>query len=424
MRRRHAWMILAAAVVAGCLDMRYAVIGGNGAPTRLVIEPDAVTVGSGRSLQFTAVALTEKGDSMSLPIVWSALSGVITAAGVYTAGQGSGQDLVIARSGALADTAVVTVVPVAVAAVRVAPDTARVPAGRWTQFTAALLGPAGEVLSGRLVTWATVDPAIATSIDQGLVHGVREGVTRVIATAEGVTGTATIVVTPAPTTPDWPNEPVGYRVLSDQPWNLLTSLGWVKQFGVAQVLPDLSAPFSPPSVLHLEFPIGFPGGSAPGTMLKSLGGVRQVYIGIWWRTSNPWQGHNSNVNKIQYLFTGESGSMFMGMYGSPGGPYELRVFPQFQTSDGQWLTPNVDNVPVTPGVWHRIEWLVSYNAVLPGSGLCRWWMDGHLIGDYRNVTYPAEPLSEYKVAPVWGGVGDLKSELDYFHYDHIRVSVP
>jgi len=92
------------------------------------------------------------------------------------------------------------------------------------------------------------------------------------------------------------------------------------------------------------------------------------------------------------------GSAFMVMYGRPGGPYELRVFPQFKTSSDIWLTPNVTNIPVTLGQWHKIEWLLVSNTTTdPPNGICRWWLDGQLIGDYTNVKYPSEPFFEYKV---------------------------
>jgi len=31
-------------------------------------------------------------------------------------------------------------------------------------------------------------------------------------------------------------------------------------------------------------------------------------------------------------------------------------------------------------------------------------MDGKLIGDYGDLAFPGQPLSEYKLDPVWGGV--------------------
>jgi hypothetical protein len=58
----------------------------------------------------------------------------------------------------------------------------------------------------------------------------------------------------------------------------------------------------------------------------------------------------------------------------------------------------------------------------PPNGICRWWLDGQLIGDYTNVRYPSDPLFVYKVAPVFGGNGRPKTETDYYWYDHIHLS--
>jgi hypothetical protein len=124
------------------------------------------------------------------------------------------------------------------------------------------------------------------------------------------------------------------------------------------------------------------------------------------------------VNKIEYLFSSSQGSIFLCMYGPPGGPYELRVFPQFTgVSQDVWLTPNVSHVPVMLGQWHKIEWVVDYNG-----GVVKWWLDGQLIGSYSGVPMPSSSLLEYHLTPVWGGVDGVKSETDYYWYDHIRIS--
>jgi hypothetical protein len=311
-----------------------------------------------------------------------------------------------------------------VATVQVSPAHDSVPTGGMALFEATLLDSVGGLLTGRAVTWASADSTIARSFGDGLFGGLDSGNTTVFATCEGKQGVAQLAVLPFSNPGGtWPNEPLGFTPISDQPFNLLTSLGWILEFGTASLGVDPAAPLSPPSVMQVLYPIGFAGGSAPGTVTRAFSGVRQLYVGIWWKASNPWQGHNSNVNKIQYVFTNASGSIFMAMYGSPAGPWELRVFPQFNTSNGQWLTPNVSNVPVTVGVWHRLEWLLVDNTTTnPPNGIVRWWMDGTLIGDYGNVAFPQEALGYVKLAPVWGGVGDTKAELDFFWYDHVHLS--
>ncbi|OLB76749.1 MAG: hypothetical protein AUH96_02485 [Nitrospirae bacterium 13_2_20CM_2_61_4] len=420
---------VALAAAASCLNCRDTTVTPPPPADRVVaiaVVPSVADLGAGETQTFVARNVTAAGDTvLATAVEWHATGGTITPDGVYTAGSDVGLFSVTATrvgGGPLPGRAGVHVFRRVVAMIRVEPDTATLPIqGSWP-LQAVALDSAGDSLPTAPITWISANPAVAQVDANGLVTAVAPGTAMITAASQGRSDTALVAVVPPGSGP-WPNEPSGFRVITDQPWDLLTSLGWFVQFGVGAIGTDPTARLSPPAVLQIAYPVGFAGGEAPGTLAHELGGLKQVYGGIWWKASNPWQGHNTNVNKIQYVFTSESGSMFMAMYGHPGGPYELRVFPQFKVSPLQWLEPNVNHVPITIGTWHRIEWLIVYNTTDdPPNGICRWWLDGQLIGDYYNVRYPAEPLGEYKLAPVWGGVGDTKRELDYYWYDHVHVS--
>jgi hypothetical protein len=223
--------------------------------------------------------------------------------------------------------------------------------------------------------------------------------------------------------PLWPHEPAGSRLISDQPWGSVPSHGWEAIWGPSRVRPDPSAPGSPPGVLEITYPAGFEGGSAPGTVVKRLPALREVYVGLWWQAPAGWQGHSSNVNKIQFLFPREGGDITLVMYGPPEGPFSLRVLPQFQDFPSDWLLPTTDPVDVTLGGWHRIEWLVVMSSRAGAAdGIARWWLDGRLQGDYTQLRFPAAHLTEYKLSPTWGGVGDRKHRPESFLFDHTRIS--
>jgi hypothetical protein len=419
---------LAAATVAGCLTCRDTALTPGPPGNRVVavaVVPPTVSVAPGEQQSFTAGGVTAAGDTVAQqPVQWSATGGTITPDGVFSAGPDLGNFSVTASSpGALPGRAGVHIFRRVVALVEVHPDTATVPIeGRWP-FSATLLDSAGNPLSLGQITWTSSDTGVAVVDTSGVATGVGPGTATITAAAQGKTGTALVAVVPPGAGP-WPHEPGGFSVISDQPWDAVASLDWTLEFGVLPlIVPDATAPLSPPDVLQITYPVGFASGSAPSTVVHSLPGTRQLYVGMWWKSSNPWQGNDSNANKIQYVFTNGSGSVFMVMYGRPGGPYELRVFPQFNTSSDVWLTPNVASVPVTLGQWHKIEWVLVYNTTTdPPNGICRWWLDGQLIGDYTNVRYPSEPLYQYKVAPVFGGNGGPKIETDYYWYDHIHLS--
>lgn len=307
--------------------------------------------------------------------------------------------------------------------IAVAPPVTTVPVGGSGAVSAVVTGADGKVITGAAVLWSMLDPNVASVDPLGNLVGRSVGSTRVIATSDGLVGNGVVNVVDTSTVPagPWPNEPGALTPIIDQPWSQMGGL-WNLLWGVAHIASDPTAPGSPPNVLQIDFPIGFIGGSAPGTESIDFAATHEIYVGIWWMASDPWQGHVSNSNKIQYLFTPENGSMAMIMYGPPSGPFELRVFPDWH---GAWLTPNVANVPVTLGSWHRIEWLVVYGPTSdPPSGIVRWWLDGVLLGDYSDVRLSSEPIFEYKVAPVWGGAEPVvKTENDFFRYDHVRIAI-
>jgi hypothetical protein len=146
---------------------------------------------------------------------------------------------------------------------------------------------------------------------------------------------------------------------------------------------------------------------------------------VVWKASSPWQGHSSYVNKIYFLQSRNSscGNLYVAMYGPNGGPYELRVAPEW--GNWNWLTSNVTNVPVTLGAWHKIELYFKYNTAGTSNGIVRWWMDGTLMGNYTNLSFhPSGCFGELQLNPTWGGIGDTKNQTDYYWYDHAHVSVP
>src|SRR5690348_12299678 len=322
--------------------------------------------------------------------------------------------------------------PAPVATVVVSPASASVGVGGTQQFTATLKDASGNVLTGRTVTWTSSAVSVATITGNGLVSALLAGTSTITATSEGKSGTASLTVTALPPpSGGWPNEPSGLSVWSDYGFGTAIPVtssdvplgdgsGWSSIYngnGLGSIGTDLAAPASPPAVFQLKYPVGFTGGSSPSTLYYNLPNVNQVYAGFWWKPSNPWQGHASNVNKIAFLFPGNNGDMYLAMYGPPGGPYQLRVLPEFPGLPVAWYVPNVTQVAVALGQWHRIEWWVDRTA-----GVVRWWMDGQLIGDYSGVAFPSGGFTNFEFSSTWGGIGDSKTETDYYWFDHVHLS--
>ncbi len=179
--------------------------GGDGptAPvvaSRVVVTPASATIIAGKNASFTAQALDASGAVMAgSAITWSSsdTSIAVVTGGTVTARK-PGAANIIAASGAVQGIAAVTVIPVPVASVTVAPTPDTIFVSRTVQIVATPGDEAGAALTGRTVTWSSSDTTVATVAATGLVTGRVAGTATVTATVEGRSGSAQIVVRPMP----------------------------------------------------------------------------------------------------------------------------------------------------------------------------------------------------------------------------------
>ena len=167
---------------------------------QVVISPKSTTVAAGGGSQFTTYGRRNTGDSVSVSVTYTATGGTISGNGAFSAGQAAGVYKVIARQngGNLADTSVVTVSAVPVASVDVSPSAPSLQVGQTQQLTATPRDVSGNPLSGRAVTWASSNGAVATVSGSGLVSAVGAGSATISATSEGQSGTAAVIVIVVP----------------------------------------------------------------------------------------------------------------------------------------------------------------------------------------------------------------------------------
>lgn len=168
--------------------------------TSIVIAPAVVLMHPGEQVAFHAWGRTFGGDSVAAAVTFAATGGSITPAGVFTAGSTLGAFHVIATKagGTLFDSAAVTITalpPAPVAAVTVTPSHPSIAAGTTVDLTATTRDSAGNVLTGRVVTWASGTTSVGTVDGNGVVTGVTAGTTVIIATSEGKQGKDTVTVT-------------------------------------------------------------------------------------------------------------------------------------------------------------------------------------------------------------------------------------
>ena len=156
------------------------------------------TVVVGQSATATVSGADQFGVTMATgPVVWSTLSAAVATVngnGVVTA-VAPGQTQIVAAVSGLQAKASVTVVPIPVATVAVAPVSFSLVAGMTQQLTVVTRDAASNLLTGRVVTWAASDQSKATVDANGLVTAVAAGTTNITATSEGKTGAAQVIVT-------------------------------------------------------------------------------------------------------------------------------------------------------------------------------------------------------------------------------------
>ena len=117
----------------------------------------------------------------------------------WTLGSAAGpQELRVSGAGGTTVVSAVAVAPVKVARVQVIPDSMVLVTGAAGDFSAVAYDSAGNVLTGRTLAWTISDAAVATISTGGTVTAAAPGTAQVTATAEGVSGSARVIVTPPP----------------------------------------------------------------------------------------------------------------------------------------------------------------------------------------------------------------------------------
>jgi uncharacterized protein YjdB len=177
------------------------VTGGSVAPVASVtLAPATAALAVGGTAQLTATLRDANGNVLTgRSINWTTSNAGV--AGVTSAGQvqalGAGSATITATSEGRSGTAAITVTAAtaAVASVTVTPSPASVVTGGSLQLTATLRDAAGNVLSGRTVTWSSSNPTVAAVLPGGLVTGGIAGGATITATSEGRSGTASVTVT-------------------------------------------------------------------------------------------------------------------------------------------------------------------------------------------------------------------------------------
>ena len=169
------------------------------------LSPQSSSLIVGQTLTVTAVVTDASGSPLpNATVVFSSgASGVATvsstgALAATVTAVGSGQAQITGTSGGIVGTATVNVAPVPVGSVTISPSSATIAqSGGTAQLTATVKDTAGHVLSGRTITWTSLNPAVAAVSSTGLVVGVSAGEAVISASTGGQSGVAVVSVGPA-----------------------------------------------------------------------------------------------------------------------------------------------------------------------------------------------------------------------------------
>jgi uncharacterized protein YjdB len=165
----------------------------------IAVTPATDTVVMTQTLQLTAVAKDAQGGTLTgRTMAWitsDAARATVSSTGLVT-GVSPGTVTITASAEGKTGTASITVKEKPVAAVILSPAQVSIETGQTRQLTVQITDDQGNALTGRPVTYASDNSAVATVSSAGLVTGVAIGSAKITATSEGKSGTADITVTP------------------------------------------------------------------------------------------------------------------------------------------------------------------------------------------------------------------------------------
>lgn len=419
------------------------------APASITLTPSSLDVTLGSTLKIVAVVRDSSAAPITGAIVtWS--SGNTSVATVDTAGRVTGKSVGIAsiraQSGNVSSFAAVTVLTTPTGTVVVTPGSVTVNLGATANFSATVRDPSGQILTGRAISWLSSQPFVATIDSNGVATALGPGSTTITASSGGINGSATLTVPGGSSQVDLSRQPANMTPLTDRPFNTqATSLsdvadaeGWAssesKYLSTFSITSDPSAPRSPSSVAQLVYPAGMPRDpnlsySPVTAWIPTPAGTHRVYVSIWLKISSNWRGHNSQANKLMEVFIANHPHCVLGLVGSGNAPLRpsIAINGGPDSREGEYLPSNVaPSVTFSRGDWHRLEMVITANTPGVGDGEATWWMDGQLLGDYRNVMWvgaaEANHWIQLELQPIWGGRNDQLVVTQYLWVDHIYAS--
>ena len=158
------------------------------------VQPPDAEVEPGVTQEFTAILRDRHGVVISGEVSWSSSNdavAIVDVAGLATA-IADGIATITATSEGKSGSAILTVKRI-VGSVEIQPMSAEAEPGATQQFVAIVRDRQGNIMTAD-ITWASSNEAVATVTQTGLATAIDDGETSITATAQGVSGSATLTV--------------------------------------------------------------------------------------------------------------------------------------------------------------------------------------------------------------------------------------
>jgi len=190
----------------------------------IAVTPPNAQISLGTTQQYDAVATYADNTTADITstATWTSSDPTVTtiAAGGLATSTGQGIAVITATQGGVSGTASLTVAPPALVSIAVSPASVTIASGLTQQFTAT--GTYTDQSTQDLTstaTWSSSNTTIATIVPSGLAFSIGQGVTVITATQSGVSGSASLTVTPP-----------ALVTIAVSPANVTIALGVTQQF--------------------------------------------------------------------------------------------------------------------------------------------------------------------------------------------------
>ena len=163
-----------------------------GNPARIEIEPRTSAIQQGSAISFEATYYDTLGEIVpSTSFQWMSSDASISAIDATGSAVGNqpGQVMIVAAAnGVESEPALLTVVsdPSQVATVSVVPDSGSIRVGETQQYLAAAFNLNNDRLVGKVFSWRSSDPSIATIDNTGLLSAMMPGTVNIIASTDNI----------------------------------------------------------------------------------------------------------------------------------------------------------------------------------------------------------------------------------------------